>query len=119
MPSYSVPVLCAYSTTLGISNSQLLQQRYQQNYHLNRCQLPDKLTLTAITLLSSISTRWLLTTAAGESAGRMPEFEQILVCETPDSIGIDWTDALQQLATLFGTLGSTRWRSISRLNACS
>lgn len=101
---FGAGTLRAYSTTLGISNPQLLQERYQQK-------LPPQPVQIVASRLAFIDPqlrffrqsvpRWLLTTAIGGKRWEgCPEFEQILVCETPDSIGIDWTDALQQLATL-------------------
>jgi 5-amino-6-(5-phosphoribosylamino)uracil reductase len=101
---FGAGTLRSYSTTLGVSNPQLLQQRYQQKLPPQPIQIVASLQADIdpqLRFFRQPVPRWLLTTTAGAKRWEgCPEFEQILVCETPDSSGIDWTAALQQLATL-------------------
>ena len=101
---FGAGTLRAYGTTLSVSNPQLLQQRSQQKLPPQPVQIVASLQAKIdpqLRFFRQPVPRWLLTTTAGAKHWEgCPEFEQILVCETPCSIGIDWTAALQHLASL-------------------
>ena len=114
---FGAGTLRAYGTTLGVSNPQLLQQRYQQNLPPQPVQIVASREANIdpqLRFFRQPVPRWLLTTATGAKRWQAcSEFDSILVCET-HSIGIaeveagsgerqstfNWISALQQLAHL-------------------
>ena len=101
---FGAGTLRAYGTTLRVSHPQLLQQRYQQKLPPQPIQIVASRTANIdpqLRFFHQLVPRWLLTTAVGAKHWTgCPEFAQILVYETPDSLGIDWVAALQQMASL-------------------
>ena len=114
---FGAGTLRAYGTTLSVSNPQLLQQRYQQNLPPQPVQIVASLEANIdpkLRFFRQLVPRWLLTTAVGAKRWQAcSEFEQILVCEAPSTLGdevqagaepmrstLDWTSALEQLAHL-------------------
>ena len=114
---FGAGTLCAYGTTLRVSDPQLLQQRTQSS-------LPPQPVQIVVSLQANIEPqlrffrqpvpRWLLTTSVGAKhwEGR-PEFEKIIVCEVQESgdkrelgensplaTSIDWKAAMDRLASL-------------------
>lgn len=101
---FGAGTLRAYGTTLRVSQPSLLQQRSQQTLPSQPIQIVASRTANIdpqLRFFRQPVERWLLTTATGAQQWQQcPEFKQILVYETPDSLGIDWTAALQQMANL-------------------
>jgi 5-amino-6-(5-phosphoribosylamino)uracil reductase len=100
---FGAGTLRTYGTTLTISNPTLLQYRIQmgrplQPVHIVVTQAADL--NPEIRFFSQQINRWLLTTSAGSLFWqRRPEFEQILVFDTPTG-GIDIPTCLQHLKNL-------------------
>lgn len=96
--------LRAYGTTLRVSQPALLQQRFQQNFPPQPIQIVASRTANIdpqLRFFRQPVERWLLTTATGAQQWQeCSEFKQILVYETPDSLEINWTAALEQMANL-------------------
>lgn len=101
---FGAGTLRAYGTTLRVLDPQLVAQRKEQKLapqpiHIVvskqadiDCQLP---------FFRQSVPRWLLTTSAGRAKQWQREFfEQVLVCQTADAQGIDWTAAMQKLAIM-------------------
>lgn len=101
---FGAGTLRTYGTTLSVSHPQLLQQRAAQNLPPQPVQIVASLSAEIdpqIRFFRQPVNRWLLTTTTGAKKWKNGvEFERILVSETPATIGIDWVNALQQLATL-------------------
>jgi len=101
---FGAGTLRAYGTTLRVSHPSLLQQRYQQKLPPQPIQIVASRTANIdpqLRFFRQPLPRWLLTTSVGAKHWQgCPEFEQILVCEMPESLGIDWLAALQQMAIL-------------------
>jgi 5-amino-6-(5-phosphoribosylamino)uracil reductase len=101
---FGAGTLRAYGTTLRVSHPSLLYQRSQQKLPPQPIQIVASRTANIdpqLRFFRQPVPRWLLTTVAGAKhwAG-CSEFAQILVYEMPDSLGIDWVAALQQMASL-------------------
>ncbi|MCX7594175.1 MAG: RibD family protein [Fischerella sp.] len=100
---FGAGTLRAYGTTLTVSHPQLLQQRI----HAGKPPQPIHIVIThtanldpEIRFFQQPVRRWLLTTRAGAAFWqKRPEFEQILVFETPKG-KIDIAAASQHLLTL-------------------
>ena len=101
---FGAATLRAYGTTLSVSDPQLLQQRVRRSLPPQPVQIVASRKANfdpQLRFFRQLVPRWLLTTTAGANHWEeRPEFERILVTEKPDTVGIDWTDAFQQLATL-------------------
>lgn len=100
---FGASTLRAYGTTLSVSNPQLLKQREQQNKPPQPvqivCSRSGKID-PQIRFFRQPVPRWLLTTARGaEFWHERPQFERILVIETPEG-GIDFVAAFGQMAEL-------------------
>lgn len=120
---FGAGTLRAYGTTIKVSAPQLLQQRKQFSLAPQPVQILVSLEANIdpqLRFFSQPVPRWLLTSSVGAKSwqGR-PEFEQIIVCEEKPGVrsqesgarsqesgdffphsSINWTDALQQLASL-------------------
>jgi 5-amino-6-(5-phosphoribosylamino)uracil reductase len=120
---FGAGTLRAYGTTIKVSDPELLQQRRQSSLALQPVQILVSLEANIdpqLRFFSQPVPRWLLTTSVGAKCwhGR-PEFERIIVCEEKSGVrsqesgvrsqelgvlfprsSIDWTNALQQLASL-------------------
>lgn len=100
---FGAGTLRAYGTTLRISHPQLLEQRQAQNKPSQPVQIVCSASGTInpqLTFFRQPIPRWLLTTAIGaEHWIDQPGFERIILAENSSRL-IDWTVALQTLASL-------------------
>ena len=113
---FGAGTLRAYGTTIKVSDPELLQQRQQSSLALQPVQIVVSLEANIdrqLRFFSQPVPRWLLTTSVGAKCWEgHQEFERIIVCEEKPGVrsqesgdlfphsSIDWTDALQQLASL-------------------
>jgi len=101
---FGAGTLRAYGTTLRVLEPQLVQQRHEQNL------APQPVHIVAssqgnidrqLRFFHQPVPRWLLTTSAGAKQWQDQEFfAQVLVSETADSKGINWTNAMKKIASM-------------------
>lgn len=101
---FGAGTLRAYGTTLRVLEPQLLQQRHKQNLapqpvHIvasSQAQIDRQLRF-----FRQPVPRWLLTTSVGAKQWQEQEFfAQVLICETPEAKGIDWTGAMKKIVSM-------------------
>ncbi len=101
---FGAGTLRAYGTTMRVSESQLIQQRYQQK-------LPPQPLQIVVSATGNIDRqlrffrqpvpRCLLTTSSGAQPWQnTAEFDQIIICNTSIESKIDWKDAGQKMSAL-------------------
>lgn len=101
---FGAGTLRAYGTTLRVLEPQLVQQRHQQNL------APQPVHIVAssqgnidrqLRFFHQAVPRWLLTTSAGAKWWQDREFfAQVLISETADAQGINWTNAMKKIASM-------------------
>lgn len=101
---FGAGTLRAYGTTLRVLEPQLVQQRHEQNLapqpvHIiasSQAQIDHQLRF-----FRQPVPRWLLTTSAGAKQWQEREFfAQVLICETAEAQGIDWTGAMKKIVRM-------------------